>query len=71
MLVKCDLCNGKKKNIGLGGIEKDCSRCLGVGYISMKEALRTEDKQKRIRRSKDQIQADKKFKQRELTDVGE
>ena len=29
---RCTNCNGKKKMLGLGSIEKDCPSCKGIGY---------------------------------------
>ncbi len=31
--VDCCACKGRKKVVGLGGFEKNCDTCKGVGYI--------------------------------------
>jgi len=33
MIIRCDLCRGKKRVIGLGMIEKKCQNCKGVGHL--------------------------------------
>ena len=53
---RCELCNGKKKIIGLGMIEKDCDECNGVGYVQIKTEV--EVKIGKIRAVKDKIIAD-------------
>lgn len=35
-LVRCPVCRGRKKIIGLGLLEKDCDHCVGIGWISKK-----------------------------------
>ena len=50
---RCELCNGKKKIIGLGMIEKDCDECNGVGYVQIKTEV--EVKIGKIRAVKDKI----------------
>lgn len=32
-LERCDICQGKKKIMGIGGMEKKCKYCDGVGWI--------------------------------------
>ncbi len=32
-LIRCDCCQGLKRIKGLGGIEKDCPGCRGIGWI--------------------------------------
>lgn len=36
-LVRCDCCQGLKRIKGLGGIEKDCPGCRGIGWIAPPE----------------------------------
>lgn len=33
-LIQCVTCCGRKKYSPLGGIEKDCPSCKGIGFIS-------------------------------------
>jgi len=33
-LKRCDSCLGRKKIIGLGGMERDCPACFGVGWLA-------------------------------------
>lgn len=33
-LKRCTLCNGSKRVIGIGLLEKQCPTCLGIGWIS-------------------------------------
>ncbi len=40
MHVRCDRCQGKKKLIGLGAMAKECEHCKGVGYVSIKDAVK-------------------------------
>lgn len=35
-LKRCTLCNGSKRVVGLGLLEKQCPTCLGIGWISTK-----------------------------------
>lgn len=39
MLVKCNICKGQKKIVGLGYIDRDCPTCDGTGAVTFKEAL--------------------------------
>lgn len=32
-LIRCDSCNGRKRVLGMGGMEKTCQPCKGVGWI--------------------------------------
>jgi phage FluMu protein Com len=32
-LVRCDCCNGRKRVLGMGGMEKPCGPCKGIGWI--------------------------------------
>lgn len=32
-ILRCPLCNGSKKVVGIGLIEKKCPDCSGVGFI--------------------------------------
>lgn len=31
--VKCPACMGRKKVIGMGGLERNCNECKGIGFI--------------------------------------
>lgn len=42
LLVRCDTCNGRKKKIGLGGMQKDCDACKGIGWIELKKEVQPE-----------------------------
>ena len=33
-IVRCECCQGRKKVMGLGMMMKDCSECLGVGFVN-------------------------------------
>lgn len=33
LLIKCDLCNGTKKMVGMGHLEQPCSRCNATGMM--------------------------------------
>lgn len=33
-LLRCSKCNGRKKIIGLGMMEKECPTCFGIGWVS-------------------------------------
>jgi hypothetical protein len=35
-LNRCDCCHGRRKITGLGGIERDCGNCKGVGHVKCK-----------------------------------
>ncbi len=35
-MVRCRTCNGFKKILGLGNLQKDCVDCDGIGYIEDK-----------------------------------
>lgn len=43
-LVRCEVCAGRKKLAGLGGIVKDCANCKGVGWLVSDEATKSEAK---------------------------
>lgn len=32
-LKRCETCRGTKKKLGMGGMQKDCSDCKGIGWI--------------------------------------
>jgi phage FluMu protein Com len=36
-LQKCPTCDGRKKIIGMGHIEKKCDPCVGIGWIDKPE----------------------------------
>ena len=36
MLIRCDKCNGIKTILGLGGMQKECDACHGIGQIENK-----------------------------------
>lgn len=32
-LVRCDSCNGRKRVLGMGGMEKPCPQCKAIGWM--------------------------------------
>lgn len=32
-LNRCDCCHGRRKITGLGGMERECGNCKGVGFV--------------------------------------
>lgn len=34
---RCKKCNGKKSIMHLGGLEKKCPECYGVGHVKVEE----------------------------------
>lgn len=32
-LMRCDVCKGRKRVLGMGGMENKCQSCKGVGWI--------------------------------------
>lgn len=38
-LKKCTSCNGFKKVMGLGQMQRDCDLCKGIGWIEEKEGI--------------------------------
>lgn len=32
-LIRCNACNGRKRVLGIGGMEKNCSTCNAIGWI--------------------------------------
>ncbi len=32
-LERCTHCDGRKKIMGMGGLQKDCPTCMGVGHV--------------------------------------
>ena len=34
-LIRCDICNGKKRVLGMGGMEKPCPVCKAIGWIEV------------------------------------
>lgn len=41
-LIKCPACKGVKIVMGVGGMRKNCTDCVGVGWISVNKATNTE-----------------------------
>jgi len=33
MAIRCPICKGTKKCIGLGNLLKDCKACQGIGFV--------------------------------------
>jgi hypothetical protein len=62
MISRCDVCEGRKKCRGIGGVMKECVKCKGIGFIKLDEIVK-EDKPKRTRRSKEQIELDRLTKE--------
>lgn len=42
-LLRCECCQGKKKIIGLGNIEKICPLCSGIGWIAKPKEITKEE----------------------------
>jgi len=42
-LCRCESCKGRKIIVGIGGMEKECSRCLGVGYVKVEVVAETKE----------------------------
>lgn len=38
-VTRCDSCLGRKHYMGLGGMQKKCDACHGVGYVSIPEVV--------------------------------
>lgn len=38
-LSRCDCCNGRRHIVGLGGIERECDNCDGVGFVKVAEPV--------------------------------
>lgn len=51
MLVRCDCCNGRRTIVGLGGMEKKCGNCHGVGHVKVVEPVAVVAETKVDRRS--------------------
>lgn len=39
MISRCECCQGRKIVNGLGGMTRECDKCLGVGYISIDKVV--------------------------------
>lgn len=63
-LTRCDCCDGRRNIVGLGGIQKACGNCKGVGYVKIDEPAKTVVVVKRKRRTPAEMLVAK-----ELTDV--
>lgn len=50
MPTRCDVCNGKKQVIGMGGMIKSCSACNATGW--KKEAAEMDKRSKEYRELK-------------------
>lgn len=35
-LSRCDCCEGRRNIVGLGGIQRACGNCKGVGHVNFK-----------------------------------
>ena len=69
MISRCSVCEGRKKCRGMGGVMKECVKCNGVGFIKLDELVK-EDKPKRTRRTREQMEEDRVAKE-QLTAIGE
>lgn len=38
-LSRCDCCMGRRKITGLGGMERECDNCKGVGFVKVAEPV--------------------------------
>lgn len=36
-MIRCETCNGTKKLMGMGMIEKSCHSCNGIGFVEEKK----------------------------------
>lgn len=43
-IIRCECCNGRKRIIGLGGMQRDCYECDGVGHLELIDESRVSDK---------------------------
>ncbi len=48
---RCNACSGRKWNIGLGGMQKKCGKCDGIGYTKVTDEIKSVVK--RVRKNKD------------------
>jgi phage FluMu protein Com len=39
--VRCDACSGRKYNVGLGGMQKKCGKCDGIGYTKANDEIKS------------------------------
>lgn len=39
MLSRCSGCQGQKRVMGIGSLERDCAVCKGIGWLKLDEAL--------------------------------
>lgn len=40
-LVRCTSCNGRKRILGMGGMEKECLPCKGIGWTEAEKPIVT------------------------------
>lgn len=45
-LLRCECCQGRKHVIGLGGMQKKCGNCMGVGFVKVVDVAVVDDKPK-------------------------
>lgn len=38
-LSRCDCCHGRRRITGLGGMDRDCGNCKGVGFVKADEPV--------------------------------
>lgn len=38
-LIRCDICNGRKRILGMGGMEKDCYKCHAIGWTQCNDPI--------------------------------
>lgn len=49
-LSRCDCCDGRRNIVGLGGMQRVCGNCKGVGHVKAEVIAETVVKIKRKRR---------------------
>jgi len=54
-LSRCDCCHGRRHLVGLGGMERECSNCKGVGFVKAAAAAEPVVVVKRKRRTPAEI----------------
>ena len=38
-LTRCDCCQGRRNVVGMGGMQRACSNCKGVGFVKEAEPV--------------------------------
>ncbi len=51
-LIRCDVCMGRKKVLGLGAMKRDCYNCGGIGWLDADEEENLEKEMESKRRGR-------------------